>query len=156
LWLAPRVIIVGDDKQCAPSFAIQEHQKVFDRLDAYLPDLRPAFRDDFRPGNNLYQLLSARFPDVVRLTEHFRCMPEIIGWSSAQFYDPPLQPLRQFGADRLDPLRGVTIEGAYTEGCGSSEVMYCEAFWCAWWSCVRFCRVGVCVEGSFSLRSRLS
>jgi very-short-patch-repair endonuclease len=116
LWLAPRVIIVGDDKQCAPSFAIQEHQKVFDRLDAYLPDLRPAFRDDFRPGNNLYQLLSARFPDVVRLTEHFRCMPEIIGWSSAQFYDPPLQPLRQFGADRLDPLQVVTVDGAYTEG----------------------------------------
>jgi very-short-patch-repair endonuclease len=116
LWLAPRVIVVGDDKQCAPSFAIQEHQKIFDRLDAYLPDLRPAFRDDFRPGNNLYQLLSARFPDVVRLLEHFRCMPEIIGWSSAQFYEPPLQPLRQFGADRLDPLKVVTVDGGYTEG----------------------------------------
>lgn len=116
LWLAPRVIVVGDDKQCAPSFAIQEHQRVFDRLDAYLPDLRPAFRDDFKPGNNLYQLLSARFPDVVRLIEHFRCMPEIIGWSSGQFYDPPLQPLRQFGADRLDPLQVVIVDGAYTEG----------------------------------------
>jgi very-short-patch-repair endonuclease len=116
LWLAPRVIVVGDDKQCAPSFATQEHQRIFDRLDAYLPDLSPAFRDDFRPSGNLYQLLSARFPDVVRLTEHFRCMPEIIGWSSAQFYDPPLQLVRQFGADRLDPLRVVAIQGAYAEG----------------------------------------
>jgi very-short-patch-repair endonuclease len=116
LWLAPRVIVVGDDKQCAPTFAVQEHQRIFDRLDAYLPGLRPAFRDDFKPGNNLYQLLSARFPDVIRLTEHFRCMPEIIGWSSQQFYEPPLQPLRQFGADRLDPLRIVTVEGAFTEG----------------------------------------
>ena len=51
LWLAPRVIVVGDDKQCAPTFAVQEHQRIFDRLDAYLPGLRPAFRDDFKPGN---------------------------------------------------------------------------------------------------------
>jgi very-short-patch-repair endonuclease len=43
-------------------------------------------------------------------------MPEIIGWSSAQFYDPPLQPLRQLGADRLDPLRVIAVDGAYTEG----------------------------------------
>jgi superfamily I DNA and/or RNA helicase len=37
LWLAPRVIIVGDDKQCAPgSMRREEWQKVFDRLDIHL------------------------------------------------------------------------------------------------------------------------
>jgi len=116
LWLAPRVIVVGDDKQCAPTFAVTEHQKFFDRLDTYLGGLKHAFRSDFRPDNNLYELLSARFPDIVRLTEHFRCMPEIIGWSSAQFYDDRLEPLRQFGAERLPPLRVVRVPGGYTEG----------------------------------------
>jgi very-short-patch-repair endonuclease len=117
LWLAPRVIIVGDDKQCAPGTTRREEwQKVFDRLDTYLPDVPAAFRSGFEPQSNLYELLSARFPQVIRLTEHFRCMPEIIGWSSKQFYDDRLIPLRQFGTDRLDPLQVVFVEGAYTEG----------------------------------------
>ena len=116
LWLAPRVIVVGDDKQCAPTFAATEHQTFYDRLDTYLVGLRDAFRGGFSPNSNLYELLSARFPDVVRLTEHFRCMPEIIGWSSAQFYDNRLEPLRQFGADRLPPLQVVRVAGAHTEG----------------------------------------
>lgn len=117
LWLAPRVIIVGDDKQCAPGTTRREEwQKVFDRLDTYLPEVPAAFRSGFEPQSNLYELLSARFPQVIRLTEHFRCMPEIIGWSSKQFYDDRLIPLRQFGTDRLDPLQVVFVEGAYTEG----------------------------------------
>jgi very-short-patch-repair endonuclease len=117
LWLAPRVIIVGDDKQCAPGTTRREEwQKIFDRLDNYLPDVPAAFRSGFEPQSNLYELLSARFPQVIRLTEHFRCMPEIIGWSSKQFYDDRLIPLRQFGTDRLDPLQVVFVEGAYTEG----------------------------------------
>jgi len=44
-------------------------------------------------------------------------MPEIIEFSSRQFYsDEPLVPLRQFGADRLPPLRSVRVEQAVTEG----------------------------------------
>lgn len=116
LWLAPRVIVVGDDKQCAPGFTTVEYQRLFDRLDLYLPDMREAFRNDFKPRTNLYELLSSRFPKVIRLTEHFRCMPEIIGWSSRQFYAGTLVPLRQFGAARLEPLCVEYVEGGYTEG----------------------------------------
>jgi very-short-patch-repair endonuclease len=116
LWLAPRVIAVGDDKQCAPFYAAEEHQKHYDRLRAYLPDLAEHERHAFRPDSNLYEILSQRFPDVVRLSEHFRCMPEIIGWSSRQFYDDRLIPLRQFGADRLNPLHVVHVSGGYVQG----------------------------------------
>jgi very-short-patch-repair endonuclease len=115
LWLAPRVIVVGDDKQCAPIFAA-EHQEFYNHLDSYLADLPEHVRHGFRPDNNLYELLSQSFPDVVRLTEHFRCMPEIIGWSSQQFYDGSLVPLRQFRADRLHPLKVVHLPDGYTEG----------------------------------------
>jgi very-short-patch-repair endonuclease len=75
-------------------------------------------RDGLRPNASLYELLSSRFADTIRLSEHFRCMPEIIGWSSDQFYDKRLVPLRQFGSDRLEPLKTVRVEGAYTEGNG--------------------------------------
>lgn len=109
LWLAARVIVVGDDKQCVPVFG-GEHQQHYDRLDEVLADLPRQDRQMFAPNQNLYELMSARFPDVVRLKEHFRCMPEIIGWSSEQFYDRSLIPLRQYGADRLDPLQVVHVE----------------------------------------------
>jgi very-short-patch-repair endonuclease len=118
LWLAPRVIVVGDDKQCAPSKVVfGELQPIFDRRDAYLPDLPRWSREAFTPANNLYGLLEARFPAVIRLREHFRCMPEVIGWSSREFYPAePLVPLRQFGADRLRPLEVRHVPEAWTEG----------------------------------------
>jgi very-short-patch-repair endonuclease len=119
LWLAPKVVVVGDDKQCAPgAMGLGEFQKHFDRRDAALPDMQRWLREGLRPNASLYELLSARFADTIRLSEHFRCMPEIIGWSSDQFYDKRLVPLRQFGSDRLEPLRTVRVEGAYTEGNG--------------------------------------
>ena len=78
----------------------------------------PAYlRAAFTPRDSIFSLLRSRFGQVVRLREHFRCMPEIIGWSSHEFYrDAPLEPVRQFGADRLPPLRTEYVEGAYHEG----------------------------------------
>jgi very-short-patch-repair endonuclease len=118
LWLAPRVIVVGDDKQCAPSqVRLGELEPIFSKLNAYLPDLPGYLRDAFTPRSSLFDLLRTRFGAVIPLREHFRCMPEIIEFSSRQFYaDEPLVPLRQFGADRLPPLRAVRVEQAVTEG----------------------------------------
>ncbi|SNS08575.1 Lsr2 protein [Streptosporangium subroseum] len=118
LWLAPRVIVVGDDKQCAPSVVSHgELEPIFAKLSTYLPDMPPYLRDAFTPKSSLFDLLATRFGSVLRLKEHFRCMPEIIDFSSRQFYaDEPLVPLRQFGADRLPPLRVVRVTGAQSEG----------------------------------------
>ncbi|MEU9123505.1 AAA domain-containing protein [Streptomyces sp. NPDC048506] len=117
LWLAPRVIVVGDDKQCAPSLSgMGRHQAIHDRLISHLPDMPPSLRTLYGPATNLYQLLSTFFPKVIRLEEHFRCMPEIIGWSSQTFYNNKLQPLRQYGGERLDPLVTQFVEGAVAQG----------------------------------------
>ncbi|MFG1871636.1 DEAD/DEAH box helicase [Micromonospora arborensis] len=118
LWLAQRVIVVGDEKQCAPgaNYRNNDSDAVQESLDRHLADMPMNFRNGFLPSSNLYELLASRFSDVVRLSEHFRCMPEIIGGSSEQFYDKRLIPLRQFGADRLDPLRVVYVDGAAEEG----------------------------------------
>ncbi|HKA82723.1 MAG TPA: AAA domain-containing protein [Acidimicrobiales bacterium] len=118
LWLAPRVIVVGDERQCAPSQVIRgELQPIFDRLDDYLADVPDYLKLAFTPKSNLFSLLQTRFGSVIRLREHFRCMPEIVGWSSLQFYaDAPLVPLRQFGEERLPPLRTIHVAGAFTDG----------------------------------------
>lgn len=118
LWLAPRVIVVGDDKQCAPSqVRLGELEPIFSKLSSYLPELPGYLRDAYTPKSSLFDLLRTRFGAVIPLREHFRCMPEIIEYSSRQFYaDEPLVPLRQFGGDRLPPLRAVRVEGAATEG----------------------------------------
>lgn len=117
MWLAPRVIVVGDDKQCAPSVSgMGRTQVIQDRLTAHLPEVPLSLRQLYTPHTNLYQLLSTFFPEVIRLGEHFRCMPEIIAWSSKTFYDDKLVPLRQFGGERLEPLLTHFVEGAVTEG----------------------------------------
>ena len=115
-WLAPRVIVVGDDKQCAPGpGGYGTHDAHLRRLDELLSDVPVHLRDTLAPGSNLYEAMTPRASALIHLVEHFRCMPEIIGWSARQFYDG-LEPVRQFGADRLPPLRVIQVEGAYTEG----------------------------------------
>lgn len=129
LWLAPRVIVVGDDKQCTPSeVASGSLQQIFDRLDAELHDIPSYLRAAFTPRDSIFSLLRSRFGQVVRLREHFRCMPEIINWSSNMFYrDAPLVPLRQFGADRLPPLRTTHVAGGETTPTRGSYVNRAEA-----------------------------
>ncbi|MFD8498052.1 AAA domain-containing protein [Amycolatopsis sp. NPDC059657] len=121
LWLAPRVIVVGDDKQCTPYSSPRLLDGVIDRLRADFPDVPSHVREVLLPNGNLYNILSSAFPAVVRLREHFRCMPEIISWPSRQFYDDDLVPLRQHGANRLEPvLIGHVPNGQTT---GSSETL---------------------------------
>lgn len=117
MWLAPRVIVVGDDKQCAPAITGKGRlQAIQDKLAAHLPDMPSRLRELYTPHTNLYQLLSTFFPKVIRLEEHFRCVPEIINWSSSTFYDNKLLPLRQYGGERLDPLRTHYVEDAVAKG----------------------------------------
>ncbi|MGU3435051.1 AAA domain-containing protein [Actinomycetes bacterium M1A6_2h] len=129
MWLAPRVIVVGDDKQCAPDVVPQlNNDRWLERLDTYLGDLPMHVRSNFTPRSSLFSLLRSRYNHRVRLREHFRSMPEIIEWSSKQFYqDTPLVPVRQFGAERLQPLRSTLVAGAQTEGSSATLVNTDEA-----------------------------
>ncbi|MFD7477706.1 AAA domain-containing protein [Streptomyces sp. NPDC059837] len=117
LWLAPRIIVVGDDRQCAPAYTGSKHDRITQIFDERMAALEPWQREGFDPKSNLYELLSSRFTEVIRLTEHFRCMPEIIKWSSMQFYpDNQLILLRQHGSDRLPPLKVIHVPEGHCEG----------------------------------------
>ncbi|GLY33470.1 AAA domain-containing protein [Kineosporia sp. NBRC 101731] len=123
LWLAPRVIVVGDNKQCTPSDTrLGGHKRIFQQLPRFLDGVDSDIQNLFTPKTNLYGLLSARSgkDNVVRLREHFRCVPEIINWSSKQFYElngtPGLIPLRERRAGDLPPLIVHKVEDAVLEG----------------------------------------
>lgn len=125
LWMAPRVIVVGDNKQCTPGdsrFGPKGYERVFHALSRHLGDADDDIQKLFTPKTDLYGLLSARSgkDSVIRLREHFRCVPEIINWSSTQFYlvngVPGLTPLRERNVGDLPPLITRHVEGAYTDG----------------------------------------
>lgn len=141
LWLAPRVIVVGDDRQCTPAdVGTGSLEPAFARLETDLPDVPLYLRSQFTPRASVFSVFRATFGPPIRLREHFRSMPEIVGWSSREFYSgpddatpggefggAPLVPLRQFGAERLPPLRATFVPDAEVRGSGSSLANDAEA-----------------------------
>ncbi|MFF3464968.1 AAA domain-containing protein [Streptomyces sp. NPDC002619] len=128
-WLGAKVIVVGDDQQVSPAQVGVDHEEQFalqKRLLGELPDFR---RSLFGPTASLFDIASglAGGRGRLMLREHFRCMPEIIGFSNELCYGGRLQPLRQYGADRLPPLRSVHVADGYVEGSGQKQVNRAEA-----------------------------
>ena len=93
LALARKTIVVGDDKQTSPEHVGLDRQQVFDLLDEHLATI-PKYRTLFDPDNSLYDIAFQKFPGVVMLTEHFRCLPPIIGFSNTHAYNGRIIPLR--------------------------------------------------------------
>jgi len=85
-------LIVGDGKQVSPTEAFVSEENI-ENLRATLPD--SPLEDALLPGRSFFDMCAQAFPrGRVVLTEHFRCAPEIIGFSNVQFYDGGLIPLR--------------------------------------------------------------
>jgi hypothetical protein len=93
LALASTTIVVGDDKQTSPEHVGLDRQAIFDLMDDYLREI-PRYRTVFDPDRSLYDLATLRFSTPVMLTEHFRCLPEIIAFSNHQAYGDQIIPLR--------------------------------------------------------------
>jgi very-short-patch-repair endonuclease/transcription elongation GreA/GreB family factor len=113
-WLAPRMVVVGDDKQVSPSNIGLDHEEVFTLQDRYLKSLE--HKSLFGPMSSFFDQAVGMSTTRIMLREHFRCMPEIIGFSNELCYRGDLIPLRQYGADRLPPLRTTYLKGAMVSG----------------------------------------
>jgi hypothetical protein len=112
-YLAPRMVVIGDDKQVSPSAVGVDQQQLRDLANQYLADdpYRSAWQD---PQRSLFDEAKMRYRGLLTLTEHRRCVPEIIGFSNRVAYEPDgirLVPVRQYGADRLEPVRAVNVGG---------------------------------------------
>ncbi|MEU5697290.1 AAA domain-containing protein [Streptomyces aurantiacus] len=110
-WLADRMVVVGDSKQVSPSNVGLKQDEYFHLRDRLLPSLEPEVRSLFGPDSSFFDLTEALSTGrgTLMLKEHFRCMPEIISFSNDLCYNRALLPLRQYGADRLPPVRTVYV-----------------------------------------------
>lgn len=120
-WLADRMVVVGDSKQVSPSNVGLKQDEYFHLRDRLLTALEPDVRSLFGPDSSFFDLTEALSAGrgTLMLKEHFRCMPEIISFSNDLCYNGRLQPLRQYGADRLPPVRTVYVEDG--EAVGGNE-----------------------------------
>lgn len=114
-YLAPKMVVIGDDKQVSPSAVGVDQQQLRDLANMYLSDdpYRESWLD---PKRSYFDEANMRFGGRITLTEHRRCVPEIIGFSNRIAYEPEgirLVPVRQFGAERLEPIKVVYLSDGY-------------------------------------------
>ena len=123
-YLSKKILIVGDDKQISPDSPGIPENAVHRLMEEFLSDFK--FKPSFGLNISLFDHGKRLFgTHRVALREHFRCMPEIIRFSNDMCYsDTPLIPLRQYGADRLEPLKHVYLQNGYREG-SESRVINC-------------------------------
>jgi very-short-patch-repair endonuclease len=97
-----KIVVVGDDRQVSPTAPFVTQEKVNQLRHHYLDDM--PFKSLLEPGESIYDLMRAVFPDQrLMLKEHFRCVEPIIRFSM-QFYPETMLPLRIPSAvERLDP-----------------------------------------------------
>ncbi|MBF0317159.1 MAG: AAA family ATPase, partial [Nitrospirae bacterium] len=95
LFRAKKVLIVGDPEQISPSNIGIDREKCSGLLQKYLWDVD--HKETFSIDNSIYDICKS-VPSLNRilLTEHFRCIPELIAFSNAlcPTYEGRLQPLR--------------------------------------------------------------
>ncbi len=128
-YLAPKVVVVGDDKQVSPAGVGIDNQLLIDLRKQYLCDFPQGHLWE-APQTSFFDLANIMYGDVITLREHFRCVPEIIGFSNRIAYEPEgvsLIPLRQYGTDRLEPIKTVYVDDGYAQGVSGNRINQPEA-----------------------------
>ena len=121
-YLAKKLVVVGDDKQIHPTYAGVDYTAVNQLRERHISHLPHAYA--YGADHSFFDLAAIRYDGLIRLREHFRCMPEIIQFSNNLSYrGNPLIPLRQYGVGRLEPpVAAVHVSGGYQVGKGSRSV----------------------------------
>ena len=126
LLRAKQMLVVGDERQVSPTEGFVSEDRIAE-LSALVPTSVSPFQGEMLPGRSIFDLASVMFPKHrVVLTEHFRCAPQIISYSNAQFYSGSLTPLRlPRDSERLEPaLLDNPVEGVKV---GKTNVVEADA-----------------------------
>jgi very-short-patch-repair endonuclease len=107
-------LIVGDENQTSvvTNRSIFSIERTNELLDKYL--ISHNFKTQFdvnNKNNSIYTISGIIYPNIVMLREHFRCLPEIIGYSNKFVYNSVIIPLKT----ATDKLFGEPIEIHYVE-----------------------------------------
>lgn len=114
-FLAPRIVVIGDNKQVSPSAVGVQHEPIQKLAQQYLHDFDhvAAWTD---PKRSLFDDAEMRYGGRIVLEEHRRCVPEIIEFSNQLVYRPnniELKPVRQVLPGRLAPFKITRTPNAF-------------------------------------------
>jgi very-short-patch-repair endonuclease len=118
-YLARKVVVIGDDKQVAPAGVGLPIAPLRALVNTFLGGIPRNQRLIFNERDTSFFDHARMRNPVITLTEHFRCVPEIIEFSNREFYEPArisLDPVRMVGSDRLPPLHRTLVPDAYRRG----------------------------------------
>ncbi|MEQ2129498.1 AAA domain-containing protein [Caldanaerobacter subterraneus KAk] len=101
LYLADKVVVVGDHEQVSPEGIGQELERIREIIMEYLKDIPNAILYDGR--RSIYDIARESFGGTIMLVEHFRCVPEIIQFSNYLCYNGNIRPLRESSKVPLKP-----------------------------------------------------
>ena len=116
-YISKKIIVVGDDQQISPAGVGIPDDDVA-ALQQHFLDGVP-HKVALYPQSSVYGNAKIRFNQNIVLREHFRCMPEIIQFSNDLCYasnGTPLDPLRAYPANRLQPLVRRHVPDGYRRG----------------------------------------
>lgn len=113
LYFGKRVIIVGDDKQVSPA-AVGITAAEITHLQSSTIEGVIKHASLYTMDTSLYDIAQMNFAARM-LTEHFRCVPEIIGYANQLAYDGRIRPLRESGRS-LQPWVAVRVNGLREPG----------------------------------------
>ena len=113
-YMAKKLIIVGDDKQVSPMAIGVEIDKMNALEQMYIKGKIPNSHL-YNAKTSLYDIAATTFQPLM-LREHFRCVPEIIGFSNSLSYDFKIKPLRDASSSQLLPaVVNYRVEGGTRE-----------------------------------------
>jgi very-short-patch-repair endonuclease len=92
LYLGKKIIIVGDDKQVSPMAVGIDIDRMNALREMYIKNTIANWHL-YDAKTSLYDIAGTTYPSLM-LREHFRCVPEIIGYSNKLSYDFKIKPLR--------------------------------------------------------------
>ena len=101
LYMAKKVIIVGDDKQVSPLDVGKSIDKINTLRTKYIEG-KITNHDLYGLNSSLYSVASTTYQPLM-LKEHFRCVPEIIAYSNKTSYNLKIKPLRESSSSILKP-----------------------------------------------------
>lgn len=121
LYLGHQTIIVGDDEQVTPVAVGVDMQEVAKLIRLCLEGV--PFKELYDGTTSVYDLAQIAFGGVIRLTEHFRCAPNIISFSNNLSYKGEIKPLREASSIPLTPhVVHYRVEGGRERGDNVNEV----------------------------------
>ena len=126
LTRAKKVIIVGDDKQISPTSAFSKLDDITDLRTKYLKDNYWSLQ--IAKDTSIYDIIQTICGNKkITLTEHFRCLPEIIHYSNREFYNMQIKPLKVRSKENTIelPIKTVYVPNATCKKVGSQ--VYNEA-----------------------------